>query len=244
MIDFVKFQIEDVNIDEIQRNELLNFIANLDMKTGEIKTKEIIAEYKNMKFIIKESKYLIIQGSLHKYKNEGVHNFDKFNYSELANVLNDISLKFNINLEKAKIQNIETGINFCSTHSSNIILMNLLYHGGKKFKDISIKNGNYRLVEHDRYYTKCYDKSLQNLLPFNLLRFELKYLKMYDLKKYEIKYLSDIMDKNKLNSLKELLLKDWKKTFLFDFTIDQSQLNSNTKNKKLTQWSNPNYCYH
>lgn len=241
MIDFVKIELSYMNPEDLRNNSYLEFKSTLNERTGEISNKSKIAEYFGLKFIIRDDIYIEMQGSLHKYKNCGEHNYDRFTYLQLKEVLYDLVDKFGIDLKKSIIRNIEIGVNFKPPIKTKLILKNLLFHRSKPFKDQYVKKGDYRMVVHQRYCEKVYDKGLQYGLHYELIRYELQFKKMYDLGKMGINSLSDLLDQEKINMLKNLLLFEWDNTFLFDPTIQEGNLSKYNKGVKVHQWKDPSF---
>jgi hypothetical protein len=81
MVDFVKIAIRDGHF--IKNSKLLDFKVLVSSKTGELENK-LTAKHKGLKFYLYDSGRLIIQGSLHKYKNNG-YNYNDFTLNELIN---------------------------------------------------------------------------------------------------------------------------------------------------------------
>ena len=105
MIDFVKIIIKDLPKSILEANKLLDFYDNINIATGEIKTINKAgnkispfkkAEYKSLEFKIYESGLITLSGSLHKYWNEGKHNFNDFNLEAVLLVLQDLNTKLDI----------------------------------------------------------------------------------------------------------------------------------------------------
>jgi hypothetical protein len=70
-----------------------------------------------------------------------------------------------------------------------------------------------------QYTVKIYDKGFQNNLPYNLMRFELRFLKMQKLN--GIRTLADLSDLDKIHNLfLRLLLEAWDNVLLNDCSID------------------------
>lgn len=62
------------------------------------------------------------------------------------------------------------------------------------------------ICELSQYSVKVYDKGKQNNLPYDLMRFELRFLKMQKLKALGIKHVSDLREQNKVFGLLSLLI--------------------------------------
>jgi len=243
VIDFVKVNLPNDTLKSLNKSKELDFKILVSKKTGEYGNKEI-AEYKGLKFIVHNSGYIQMQGSLHKYWNHGEHNYDDFTFNDLQEVLVDLERRFGIDLQRSTIGNIEFGVNIQPHVPANDILDNLMYHQGKIYEVHSLHDGNYKQVRHQRYFVKAYNKSLQyahlGVRDHNILRIELKYIKMIDLQVLGINCLSDLRDRSLYDNLKNLLCQRWKETILYDITINKEVLNVDEQHM-LLKWQVPNY---
>ncbi len=231
---------------QLENNCLLDFQGLVTLNTAELSPQKT-AEYNGMKFILYDSGYTLIQGSLHKYMNEGKHNYNDFSFNNLVEVITDLKNKFGLNLENCIFRNLEVGVNIIPPIKTNKVLDGLLIHHKQSFKDIALgyNRGNYKQAEHCRYYVKVYNKKMQYQdkysIDTDILRFELKYVKMEDLKKLKIFSLLDLMDLNKLHLLSAVLLKTWDDILLYDKTINKNDLSRINKETKIHQWQNSRY---
>lgn len=239
MIDFVKAVITGCSIEKLANNKLLHFKSEFSEKTGVISPKRI-ASYKGLKFIINH-KRVSIEGSLHKYQNNGFHNYDSFTYSQLCEVLQDLELLLATPLDAMKLENIEFGVNIDPLYSTTRILSSLLFHCQKPFKEIAFKKGDYRLVLHDRYSIKAYDKALQFNLNEKILRFEIHCNKMKQIEHTGISQLSHLLDTSKLYALQRVLLKRWDEVFFYDWTIDKQKALTKIDIEQYYQMQNTSY---
>ena len=246
MVDFVKLAIPKDKRQCLEGNSLLNFILQVSEKTGEVSNKKI-AGYKGLKFIIWNSGYIELQGSLHKYYNQGEHNYNDFTLLHLQEALKDLSLRFNIEFGRLTVKNIEFGVNLQPQWASSLILNNCLLVGATRIKDVSLSvtRYNYKQATKQRLWLKLYDKKKQYQAKHNLtneiLHYELKYKKMIDLKEVGFYCLDDLTKPSILKPVNSLLIKYWDSVLLFDKTIKKKELRKHTRDVKLNQWSNPNY---
>lgn len=169
--------------------------------------------------------YLNIRGSFHKnhYKGE---NWQPFKFSDLQYQIRHICTSLFIEPESARISSLEFGVNIVTPFNVKAFLdNNVLDFKGKRFdKYLPDKRGLELglFCRLSQYQIKLYDKGKQNKLDNNLMRFEKKCKKMQVLKKMGILYLSDLMDKAKVYSLKPILLRAWNDVLLFD--IEDSEM--------------------
>lgn len=239
MIDFVKIEIRGINITELYKNPLLDFNKPLNLNSGEI-IDYATASYRGLKFIIKKSKYVELQGSLHKYWNGGSHNANDFTFISLQNVIADIKKKFDLNLNTCILRNVEVGINIIPPITTKSLIRCVLLHRDKKFKEVSINKANYTRVIHNRFTVKAYDKKIQYpqlIKSDSLFRFEIKHTKMIDLNKKGIETLEDLSQIENLKLLSLILIDKWDEILVYDNSIES---NNNLK-LEYANWKNSNY---
>jgi len=251
VIDYVKVRIDRDNIpDGIREHKKLNFTIPVNPITGEIKERAtgLVAFYKSMRFFIHEkSGVLFLSGSLHKYANDGMHNYDIFTYKRLAETLNELHDVFGIDLSRCVLQNLEIGLNIDPTIRASQVVKSLVMHKVSPFKYYAIKGSEYRQAEHDRYIIKAYNKGLQYRGKYGtqnlgeIFRFEIKYIKMQEPNKIGIGTMQDLYDPVKLRVSLELLFDQWHQVTLFDPTIEKALLSDHVKNIKIWHWQNFNW---
>lgn len=222
----------------ITRSPLLDFRRSYSERTheyGQVK----VAEYRGCKFILHDNGRTIFEGSLHKYKNDGHHNYNRFTRSELLEVISDLGDKFQIMASEAILLNLEVGVNISPPHCCSDILDSLLLHRNVPFKDISLqKQGNYKQASHcQELFTKAYDKGAHYELLQEILRYELKYCKM---RTPRVKSLADLHIKANMERLSNLLLTQWESIIMFEFMLWKAPLDQ-LKSDLLWKWNNRNY---
>ena len=262
MIDYLKISSSKFDHDNLINNPLLDFVSDVNTDTGEIKLNDYgnfkkKAKYKNLQFTIyinnTQKYHLLITGSLHKYFNNGEHNYNDFRYQDLIFVLNDLQQKFALELNYCVLHNLEFGVNIIPPSTSRTILKGLLSHTNKPFKRDATSNSDYYQMEHTNYLIKAYDKAKQYRNQFKIdgeiLRIEYKYTKMEYIIKLLNKYgqinknfitLHDLKNIEVLNCFGERLLKIWNEVLFYDYTISKKDLSNHNKNKIL-QWQNINF---
>lgn len=233
MIDYIKIQLKDYPVNKLLENSLLYFSQDVNTDTGEIRTtnkkgKEITphqtAYYYDLTFKVYDTGSIFIYGSLHKYFNKGLHNFNDFDINAIREVLNDLKEKFEITPEQCILKNVELGININPTIETNTILDNCLLHKTKllEYKYHS-DEGKYKQCEHSHYTVKIYNKTLHYKKkglnpPNNILRFELKFNKMEYFNKLGIYNLNDLLEYG-LHNFKSRLLDEWNNILYFDNSL-------------------------
>lgn len=216
--DFIKGVLPDIDVHSLLANDKLHFKSDYSHRTAEIYPVKV-AEYKSLKFTV-IGKNLKVEGSLHKFKNEGKHNYDDFTYSDLIQTINELEQLLHIDSSLIYLENIEFGLNLILEWESSLILQHLISYSTTEFRDVAIKSGTYKTAILNDFRPKAYDKAMQYNLPYNLFRLEIHANKMRYVQSAGITTLADLKDKNKLMFLKVLLIETWDKMFLFDWTID------------------------
>ena len=210
-------------------------------KNGSIQFKKPYkkADYQGLEFRVYHDAKLEIRGSLHKYFNKGLHNFNDFSKKDLNVVLNDLKNRFHLNLSLLNISCIEFGVNIKPPIPTNDILKNSFLHIRKPFEWVKNSDeGKYIQVEHQQYYLKIYNKALHYkkkgyLINQEIMRLELKTKRLFKIKHLNTSTLADLFDLN-MEQVKNLLIKEWVKVLYFDNTLN---LNSTC----LSRYSNPNW---
>ncbi|MBX2960631.1 MAG: hypothetical protein KF732_11835 [Flavobacteriales bacterium] len=229
-------------------NPLLYFTQEVNTTTGEIRrtnkkgkeqTPSQTAYYNDLTFKIFDSGNIYIYGSLHKYFNKGLHNYNDFDINAIRGVLNDLHDKFDITTEQCILRNIELGINIKTPIEPNTILDNCFLHKTDLLVyQIHSDEGRYKQCEHSQYIVKIYNKTLHYQKkglhpPTNLLRFELKFCKMKYFKELGIFTLNDLLEYG-LHNFKSRILLAWNDILYFDNTVMIDE-------KKRNKFNNPNY---
>lgn len=242
MIDFIKINVKNPDISAIRGNQLLQWDQLADEGTGEVK--EYTAQYRGVSFRITANKYMDISGSLHKYWNEmnqrGSQNYNDFRYPDLVEAVRSLTETFDLRPDYCLIQNIEFGVNITPPIPVNEILKAAINHRLKPFTTEYGATKRFRECEHQRYIIKLYNKGLQFDQPGQILRFELKVLKMIELEKYGIGSVADILDIEKLDRLGRELTDNFREILFFGIDIQLDQL-SNRDRITLSEGRAPQY---
>lgn len=249
LVDFIKILIKELNPQSLEaNNQYLDFFEKLNLTTGEILTKNRTGQkvtpyknafYKNLEFKIYDTGTITMEGSLHKYWNNGEHNYNDFNEEAFCFVINDLQTKFNIDFSKCRILCIEIGLNIKPPKPTNEILEYCFLHKTKPFEFQKNSNeGKYKQCEHTQYIIKIYNKALHySSKGFNInteiMRFEIKYKKMERLNKLGVYTLTDVLNKG-YSFFKDELLTEWQNVLFYDTTI-------NSNSTRIVNYKNPIY---
>ena len=202
------------------------FFDKVNNKTGEVSPYQN-AFYKGLEFKIyyptetHPKSRITVEGSLHKYWNNGSHNFNDFNISNVYEVLQELETSFKINSYQCRLLQLEIGINILPPIKSKIIVNNCMFYKTTRFKSIFTNDeGNYNQIKAQRFFVKIYDKmthykSKGFKIDNETLRIEKKYSKSEDLHKIGIYTMKDLIEYG-LHNFKPMLLDMWDNVIYYD----------------------------
>jgi len=211
--DYVRLEL--IGIDRNQLNPNLSFIPILG-EDGIIKSEYCLREGIKLK-IYNSSNRMILSGSLHKYYNKGIHNYDQFNSKNLDNTIIKLCQEFGVKTKNLKIIQLEFGVNLKVDFKVSKLLENLIEH--KKVEpttDKDLKCNEYKQFNHNDYILKIYSKGDQYHLPDQTLRVEIKQTNWSDYRiKNKIETLDDFLKSDK-RFIVDRLLRCWNEVIFFD----------------------------
>jgi hypothetical protein len=209
-----------------------------DKKGGIVhKTPYKCATYKDLCFTIFNNGVITMSGSLHKYYNNGLHNFNDFGFGAFLIVLSDIRLKFGINPRNCILRCLEIGVNVCPPLPANEILNHSFLHKTTLFEDKYNSNeGRYKQAMHSQYIIKMYNKALHYRakgfdISDEILRFEIKFTKMEKVNRLGIYNLDDLARLG-LEIFGNDLVREFNNVLFYDPTIT-------SRHKNLSKYRNP-----
>jgi hypothetical protein len=248
LIDFIKIIIKDFQTSTLEAHPLLNFFDNINLSTGEIKTTNRTGQtitpfkyafYNGLEFKIYDTGLITLSGSLHKYWNQGAHNYNDFDLGSFLGVLRDLKYKFNITPEQCILKCLEIGVNIIPPIPTNPFLDYCFLHKTKPFEyQKNSDEGRYKQVQHSQYIIKIYNKALHYRskgfeINIEILRFEIKYTKMQKLNERGIYNLQDLANYG-LHNFKDEVLNEFNNILYYDNTIQ-------SKSRSLSNYKNPLY---
>ena len=226
----------------LEAHPLLDFSGEFSRKNGDVRPFPRKASYKGLTIEIKSENYCKLSGSLHKFAHDRV-NYTDFPFAGVVNAIQRLKDELGIEPEQAKLRNIEIGVNLTDLPiiPQNFI-RSVLTHKGKVFSEMRNIHRQPIGIEcyHQRYGIKIYDKGKQNRLPYPLLRFEIKYLKMHDLAKYGIVNLSDLAKPNVWPVFADQLTCRFAELLISDPTFRSEDLKV-VERRNLAHYQNPKY---
>ena len=239
MIDGIKTYDAKVNPDHLEQNPYLAEHWNTTVHNADAVVKYGIAEYLGLKFQIKHQK-VRMQGSLHKYRNNGKHNYDDFTVVEVGKIVKELSDRFGIDIQLTELNNVEFGVNVVLNFPVKLVLDNLIHYKGSPFMKVVEDGMSYYQCKKAHFIIKIYDKGLQYGLPDNVLRFEIKVMRMQYLKTKGIalRYLSDLLNVEIYEPLGNILTETFNSILFGDNTLNERLLN-NKELKTFLRANNP-----
>jgi hypothetical protein len=239
MIDFIKSLHVKVDIEKICSNEALNFPLMVDERTSEILKRNRTSEIDNLLFTLTPDDILKLQGSLHKFKNGGKHNFDNFTFNEFITVIETLKTRFDLLPGNIPLNNLEIGVNIHLPYSPSLFIDELIHYKNNTFNVTRRSDMHYAESEQAQYKLKIYNKGLQYGIG-NILRFELRFNKMQSLNSKGIYNLSDLMNRDTWLMFGEMLRHEFNSIIYFDAIEDCSKLTEKEKTL-LEKGNNPKY---
>ena len=235
MIDGFKGKGKNVESTGIVDNRLLSFVTKnvsdegVLFKSNKInnngkpiyRTPYREAEYKGLTITYTENDNYRVKGSIHKYYNDGLHNYNDFSEIICKTTIVKLCKEFQIDPREFILENLEIGINFLPPIKTNCILDLCYFHSTKPFESkYDNKSGRYIQSVHSQYIIKIYNKALQYSskgykIEEDIMRFEIKFIVMEKLNNLGIYTLADLLEFD-FSRFKSLLIKEWCKVFFFD----------------------------
>ena len=262
MIDFIKLSSRLNSTQVADLRSKIDFFESINGSTGEPET--ILANgkkvsyrstgwIKNMKLNLFPKGYIELSGSLHKYYNDGKHNYNQFGRKEAEIALKRLIELSGLELPYFKLESVEVGVNLMPPIPSDDIINNALMYKRKPFEaKYCTDEGNYRQVTLSEYWVKLYNKRLHYEIQgydigHEILRFELKINKMRMLAKYRVFTLEDLMN-NIEDIARDLLPKAWMEVMLYDPTMNKQTEEHTIKYANVNFWrgiaKKRSYNYH
>jgi hypothetical protein len=232
MYDGLNILINDENfVKRLRDNDLLSFLKKSEYPAKNGRMVDLVYfTYKGLTFKITDNNQVSINGSIHKYWNDGVQNFNDFYYSDYKNAITTLCNEFGNEFLTGKIQNLEYGFNLISPFSPSKFSENtiLYFANGIHFKSpITDDNKGFdRGIQFilAEYKLKIYDKGNQYHETDNILRVEVKTISMREFRKFGIHTIADTFKIDVITSLTGDLLKKFDNLLIGDNSIELTGL--------------------
>lgn len=231
MFDGFKILNLPVSIQTLLDNKLLSFPLPISEDTGEVINSPRSAHYKGLRFVLK-NEIVKLEGSFHKYYNDGKHNYNDFNCQDFVNVILKLENLFSIDKDIALLNNLEFGVNIHVKHSIDKILESIINYKGIPFIQYNGSGAKGIFCETTNFYIKIYDKSHQYGLAGNILRIEIKVKKMRFFKDrgININSLSSLLDHSEILKICPVFLSVFNDILFTDYDINPDDLNPVDRN--------------
>jgi hypothetical protein len=225
MIDGIKIYDLKTAPDKLEVNPYLLESWTTTVQNADGLIKYGLAEYFGLKFQIKHQK-VRLQGSLHKYRNAGRHNYDDFTAQDVEKVVHELEQRFEIDTASSVLNNVEFGVNVVLPFGVSLVLDNLIVYKGEPFQKVVEDRISYYQCKRAKFIIKIYDKGKQYNLPDNVLRFEIKVTAMQYLesKGVKLQYLSDLLNIDIYEPLGNILTETFEGILFGDNQLNESRL--------------------
>jgi hypothetical protein len=110
MIDGIKTLNLITNLSKLEKNTDLSGNWKIKERNDRGEILEGSAKFNGLIFSVKK-RVCSLNGSLHKYKNHGLHNYDDFTAVDVAEVIRDLERRFEVGIYKTEINGLEWGVN-------------------------------------------------------------------------------------------------------------------------------------
>lgn len=183
MIDRIKFQIKDVDFDELEKR--LDLVPVSHSRRTEASVYG--ATLKNISVTFYSESRFTVNGSLHKYSKG--NNFSLFTYKEAKEALIELSIKIGIPLDRFIATNIELGVNMQMNHNpmkylgmihsykTNYFIPMTPLSKTSKIKGCRCKFSEYEIKFYDKTFEAIHSGKIKVAdrikIPENILRFEI-----------------------------------------------------------------------
>ena len=230
MFDGIKILDLSVSADALLSNTRLLFPLPVDEQTGAVLDRPRRATDRGLTFTLTPTKAggrlrCELQGSLHRFGRGGLHNADDFTATDLMAVLNELVTAYGIDPFLSRLNNVEFGVNVRLPFPVSLVLDNLISYKNRPFVRVREPGNGYAYYQAltQRYVIKLYDKGDQYNLPGNMLRVEVKVLKMEYLTRQRVQ-LDTLADLLTVTNYGALLVETFGQILFDDPTINPAIL--------------------
>jgi hypothetical protein len=248
LIDGVKMKVLNLNSNIWHGCQTLEFAVSVSSRTGEVFTnKPQLAERNGLTFKIvppvnpSDAETCYVLGSLHKFKNHGLHNANDFTLTDIRQVVLDLA-ELHVKPLSTILENIEFGVNIELPYTCSDVLNAMISMSNRQFVELKFSGvPNGKRLSRSRFEFKIYDKGkLQTGQSSNLLRVELRVKEMRFLNKTVVN-LNDLTDKNRLLALGKILINQLQKVVMYGHALTEIDKKTPHLQIKLYQWTNANW---
>jgi hypothetical protein len=192
-------------------------------QTGEVLKRPRRAKYHGLTFSVSPSQVggvrCYVDGSIHKYRNGGAHNYDGFTLTDIQSTISDLKNRFGIDPNRTELHSVEIGVNVPFESNSQVVrvIKAAIVQKDKPYTDLFPRSGVHgKLCARGEYEVKIYDKGRASSVEQPILRVEIKVKKMRFLNGYGLETLADLTSPQKVAALIGVLLDALKHTVFID----------------------------
>lgn len=209
MLDGFSAVVKGVDMEALLQNPLLTWGRWTREDDGVSLSSYCYSVYCGIHLKLYDSGLLKINGSIHRFYNQGGPNNTIFTFSHLSYAIRELCNLIGIQPAQVVLHKFEIGLNIPtgSILAENIVNSALLYKN-KKFKPFPEDDG--MRADFTDYSVKLYAKSS------GLVRYEIASKRIRYFSSFKIKTLADFFDRNKYASLYEFIITSFKKVVFFD----------------------------
>lgn len=247
MFDGIKIECKETDPRHWLNDDRLLFPQSVNERTGEIIPQTRVAKHSGLIFKITPSRkspglhHCQIEGSLHKFFNDGRHNANDFHLQDVCNVVATLNNQFDVS-QNTKLSNLEFGVNIELPIPVSKFLKMVVSMPERRFSQLDIdkiKVG--KVCGKTDHHFKIYDKGLLSKSnKTNLLRVEISIKRMRVIEHFGIKTIGDLTDPAKVTGLGNYLAKMFSDVIIIDPAIYKNKLTAKELNK-LRQYENPRF---
>lgn len=254
MYDYLSIEIENTPLDVFLNNTSLRFHKEVNRKYEHAPNRfgnyvqtayiseslQLVHEYRprTNKHIIK------LKGSFHKHSQSNT-NYSNYTLNQFERTINELSELLKINPATMRIRCFEFGVNVHPSHDVNNVLNSIICHRGNEYEKREYNgNGYLKRFINAQYEIKIYNKAKQYNLTGNILRYEIKVLKMDFVNSKlstQINTVRDLLNPQTITDLNNILISSIDSLYVFDYRINTKQIKSNRDKHTLIECSNPTF---
>lgn len=224
-----------VSDEVLLQNPRLLFPLAVEEQTGDVLNQPRRANDRGLTFTLiprQTGGYRVeLKGSIHRFSRGGVHNADDFTAADLLAALDEFVTTYGVNPFTSRLNNVEFGVNVVLPFPVSVVLSNLISYKNRPFTKEPGDGFAYYQCQTQRYVVKLYDKGSQYDLPDNVLRVEVKVLKMKYLTRRGIGLdcLADLLNVANYVPLGALLVETFTEILFDEPTINPAKLTDNER---------------
>jgi len=172
-----------------------------------------------------------MNGSLHKFHNNGKGNADDYRFTDLADTLKRLYNELKINPEITQISRVEFGVNIILPIDAEIVTDSVILFRNDAGESKPIG----RFFEFADYELKIYRKDAK-ILRVEVRVKNLRHLKQ---KKVSIRTLDDLLNENVLNGLKRILIETFDDCMIINVPAKVVEKLNDADGRRYAEYTNP-----